>query len=309
MFSPESAARFPESQVRQVCAELSRRLRVADSFPSVASHADYLADAEPTHSGSVVGTPAYLAPEQASGRPGRTSVRCDCEEGSMTDASVNKGRGESTSLSLLERARRKEPGAWDKVVTLYTPLVYSWCRKARVGPADAEDIGQEVFRAVLRKLADFHRDQPGDSFRGWLRRITANKILDHRRRHPRHLAAMGGSDALKQMAELPAEAPGALEDVLETADTVEETRLLLRQALKQLEPQFKEQTWQAFWRVRVGGQSPADVARELGTSVNAVYLAGSRVLRRLREEFAEVVDPPPGESPEVLRKEPPAQGT
>jgi RNA polymerase sigma-70 factor (ECF subfamily) len=46
---------------------------------------------------------------------------------------------------------------------------------------------------------------------------------------------------------------------------------------------FEERSWQAFWRVVVEGQRLADVAAELGLTRNAVYIAKSRILRRLRE--------------------------
>jgi RNA polymerase sigma-70 factor (ECF subfamily) len=52
----------------------------------------------------------------------------------------------------------------------------------------------------------------------------------------------------------------------------------------------------AFWKTTVDGESAADAAADLNMTRNAVYLAKSRVLRRLREEFtdpfdAEVTDP------------------
>ncbi len=48
--------------------------------------------------------------------------------------------------------------------------------------------------------------------------------------------------------------------------------------------------WQAFWRVTVGGSFPEDVAKDLGISVNAVYKAKSRILRRLREELHDLIE-------------------
>ena len=48
---------------------------------------------------------------------------------------------------------------------------------------------------------------------------------------------------------------------------------------------FEPATWQAFWRVVTQGESGVEVARDLGMSVNAVYVAKHRVLRRLREEL------------------------
>jgi RNA polymerase sigma-70 factor (ECF subfamily) len=43
-------------------------------------------------------------------------------------------------------------------------------------------------------------------------------------------------------------------------------------------------------RVVAGGESPAEVARDLGMTPNAVYLAKSHTLRRLREEFGDLLD-------------------
>ena len=49
--------------------------------------------------------------------------------------------------------------------------------------------------------------------------------------------------------------------------------------------EFEDRTWEAFRRVAIERQSPARVAVELGMSIQAVYKAKSRVLRRLRQEL------------------------
>jgi len=68
-------------------------------------------------------------------------------------------------------------------------------------------------------------------------------------------------------------------------------RLLYLQAIEMIRGEFEPTTWEAFWMVTVDGRKPADVAAALGVSRNAVYLARSRVLHRLREEFHELIDP------------------
>ena len=65
---------------------------------------------------------------------------------------------------------------------------------------------------------------------------------------------------------------------------------LYRRGLEMIQMEFAERTWKAFWRVIVDGCRPADVADELEMSVNSVYLAKSRVLRRLREELGDLFD-------------------
>jgi len=57
-----------------------------------------------------------------------------------------------------------------------------------------------------------------------------------------------------------------------------------------IEPQFEATTLTAFRRVVFGERLPADVAWELGISVNAVLLAKSRVLARLRHEAADFLE-------------------
>jgi RNA polymerase sigma-70 factor (ECF subfamily) len=196
---------------------------------------------------------------------------------------------------LLERARAQDPEARNRIVSLYLPLVYIWCRKAGLSAPEAEDVGQEVLLAVNNSLATFRRDRPGDSFRGWLRTLTANKIRDHWRSNPRQRGAEGGSDALTRLQQLPADESSDAADPVGTEEGPgDEMKALLRRALEQIRPTFKEATWQAFWRVVVDRQRPDLVAGQLGLSVNAVRLAKGRVLRRFREEFKDLVDLSPG---------------
>ncbi len=206
----------------------------------------------------------------------------------MTDAAVNqKGSASQTSLSLLERVRAHDPAAWERLVRLYGPMVYGWCLRAGLQPADAADVGQEVFAAVARSIDGFRHDRQGDTFRGWLYVITRNKLCD--RATVQVAVGTGGSDALRRLTALPAEPEdetGATGD----AEEVNETKALCTRAIECVRGEFEPRTWQAFWRAFVEGHAPADVAADLGISVNAVYLAKSRVLRRFREEFAALID-------------------
>ena len=79
---------------------------------------------------------------------------------------------------------------------------------------------------------------------------------------------------------------GEIAEPLSSAD-VTESAGILRRAVELVRAEFEAQTWQAFWRVVVDGRRPGDVAEELGITTNAVYLARSRVLRRLRETLAD----------------------
>jgi RNA polymerase sigma-70 factor (ECF subfamily) len=195
----------------------------------------------------------------------------------MTDRADSQDGDSSLSTSLLCRVKQHDPEAWKRLVHLYTPLVYAWCRRSGLQEADAQEVGQEVFTAVAQGIGRFRRESQGDTFTGWLRVITRNKLHDFRRSlHPTVVA--GGIDRL-------AAAPAPAEDV----DLLESDAAALRQrCIEAIKCAFSPAHWDAFWRLTVEGQTAQEAGAALGLSENAVYLAKSRILRRFREEFAEL---------------------
>lgn len=192
----------------------------------------------------------------------------------------NPDATQSTSSSLLDRVRALDDEAWERLVDLYGPLIYYWCRQSNVDAEDAADVAQEVFRSVAKNILAFRRDRPGDTFRGWLWTITRNKLLDHLRQKAAKPHAAGGSDFHQQLQQIAA----AEEPNSESSGAV---RLLLQRALDQIRGDFSDQTWQAFCGAVLDGRTSTEIAAELGTSPNAVRKAKVRVLRRLREELGE----------------------
>jgi RNA polymerase sigma-70 factor (ECF subfamily) len=79
-------------------------------------------------------------------------------------------------------------------------------------------------------------------------------------------------------------------DPSETAWETEYHQHLVRRALELMKREFQPTTWQACWEVVVSERSAADVGAELGLSVGAVRAAKFRVLARLREELAGLLD-------------------
>jgi RNA polymerase sigma-70 factor (ECF subfamily) len=187
----------------------------------------------------------------------------------------------ATSLGLLERARAHDAAAWVRLVALYAPLVFHWCRGWGLQEEDAADVLQEVFQAVATHLGGFRKERAADTFRGWLRTITRSKVHDHFRRRSREPAGAGGSAAQAWLAQTPA--PPADDEATEGRAE----RGLFRRALEGIASEFEERTWQAFWRTAVEGRAAKDVADELNMTPGAVRVAKSRVLQRLREELGD----------------------
>jgi RNA polymerase sigma-70 factor (ECF subfamily) len=198
-----------------------------------------------------------------------------------------------TLLAKLQSPTQPEE-AWKRLMDLCGPVVYGRCRRAGVPAQDAADIMQEVLVNVLKSIRDFRRDRPGDTFRGWLALITNRRIADYwRDRRAPGGRAPGGSEALKQMAEIrdsrdPGQ--GAPSDIEPPADDPGEGDALRRRALELIIDRFQPRTWQACWRVVIERRTVEVVAEELGMSVNAVRVARTRVLSCLRDEFAGLVE-------------------
>ena len=115
----------------------------------------------------------------------------------------------STSSSLLDRVKVRDEAAWRRLVSVYGHLVLYWCRCAGIRREDRVDVCQDVFRAVAVNIDSFRHDQPGDTFRGWLRTITRNKVADHFRRQNRQPDAIGGSVAHERLWQSPMATPAA----------------------------------------------------------------------------------------------------
>jgi RNA polymerase sigma-70 factor (ECF subfamily) len=189
---------------------------------------------------------------------------------------------DSTTSSLLRRAMAREPEAWERLVRLYSPLVRHWCRQWGVAEHEVADVTQEVFAAVVSSLGQFRPDQPGTTFRGWMRGITRHKLLNHTR--DRGEPAVGGTDAQVRLQEVPAPA-----DDVELSEGPADVTELYQRALRLVQHQVEDRTWTAFWRATVESRTTAEVAAELGITPNAVRLAKSHVLCRLREEMGELI--------------------
>jgi RNA polymerase sigma-70 factor (ECF subfamily) len=192
----------------------------------------------------------------------------------------------STSPSLLMQLKEGRPAAWERLTTLYAPLVYHWCRGMGLAAQDLPDVFQQVFQSVASHIQAFRKDRPGDTFRHWLRAITRNKVRDHFRRGARQAQAAGGTDAQVYFSQLAA--PPEEADEGGAHDEEGEVRQLLRAALEQIRGQVHPQTWQAFWMVVVEGKTPEEVGQELAMRPGTVRVAKSRVLSRLRSELGEL---------------------
>lgn len=190
-----------------------------------------------------------------------------------------------TSLSLLQRIRsRNDDSAWRSLTDVYEPMLRAWLRRYDLPASDVDDLVQEVLAVVVRRVGEFERQRTG-SFRSWLRTIMVNCLKKAANRGARQPTATGDSGFLEMLAQL----ADPRSEVSRLWDS-EYDRHVMQKLLNLVQPQFRPTTWQAFVRVVLQNESPDEVAAEIGISVNAVFIAKSRVLARLREEGRDLID-------------------
>jgi RNA polymerase sigma-70 factor (ECF subfamily) len=191
-----------------------------------------------------------------------------------------------TSATLLDRlCNRPDDEAWARLVDLYTPLIRGWLRRHLRLEQDADDLVQDVLAVVVRKLPGFRREPRTGAFRRWLRSITVNCLRDYWRSGRSRPTATGDSNFAQMLDQL--EDPAS--DLSRLWDQ-EHDHHVTHRLLEMIRPRFEPATWQAFQRVALEGVAAEQVAAELGLSVNAVFIAKSRVLKLLREEGAGLID-------------------
>lgn len=189
----------------------------------------------------------------------------------------------TTRASLLLRLCDSEDHeAWVEFATLYEPVIYRILRQHGLQDADARDVMQELLLAVSRSVDRWNPAKECGTFRGWLRRVARNLVINWLEQRRRRVVPTGGSNLQSMLDMLPAP---------DNPDTVEFDRELRRavfhRAAEQVRREVHGETWQAFWETAIAETSPADAARKLGMTVGAVRVAKCRVLARLRAAVTE----------------------
>ena len=223
--------------------------------------------------------------------------------------------------------RHRNQDAWERFVRVYCPAIYAHCRKAGVDASEAADICQNVMLTVAKKIDSFHKDSPSDTFRGWLYRITANKIVDHFRKRIKEFPARGGSEFARYLHEIPDEvnADDSLtsfsvqgthsvskssepvkpnQECVVTNDSAQLIEVVsdrniefpasirpdFRMALADLKATVQPRTWLIFEETVLNGRACEEVAKELGISAQSVRQAKYRFCKKFRETYGGLLD-------------------
>jgi RNA polymerase sigma-70 factor (ECF subfamily) len=180
-----------------------------------------------------------------------------------------------TPVTLLDRMRRQpnEGAHWERFVRLFTPILSRWANRLGVSASDTDDLLQETFTLLIKKLPVFDYDAQR-SFRAWLWTVFRHHFLAWRKRQAN----------LQKYAEVEVDSLPSPDPNIAVVEAEYRYQLLDR-ALKLVRTDFPDPSWQIFWQCAVEGKPGIEVAKHFGVSPNAVYLIRGRVLARLREEI------------------------
>ena len=197
-----------------------------------------------------------------------TAAACD----PLVPPSPANSPADPSVSDLVARARSGDRQAWDALVERYAPLIWSICRRHRLGQADADDVGQSVW---LRLLDQLDRVREPAALPGWLSTTTRRECL-------RVLSAAQGPHATiyaLDVESLPDQRAGTADQELLAA----ERHAALRAAFTQLPPNGQ----QLLALLTADPPTPyADISAQLGIPVGSIGPTRSRYLDKIRRHPA-----------------------
>lgn len=181
----------------------------------------------------------------------------------------------TTHATLLARlSDGSDPAAWREFCDRYGELIRSFARRQDLQPADCDDVVQDVLMGLSKAMPGFRYDRSRGKFRSYLKTFVMRAIYRRFRQKP-----PGGRQlSIEQVAEVAAEAPQ-----VESTWEEEWREYHLRQAMRTIDVEFNRVERDAFDAYVVDGRDASETAEAFGISVERVYQAKSRILKRLGE--------------------------
>jgi len=172
-----------------------------------------------------------------------------------TETNVTEGDGaaapKTSDFELAQRSANGDMGAFQELYERHNRRVYSLCLRMTGNVVEAEDLAQEVFIQLFRKIGSFRGES---AFTTWLHRLTVNQVLMHFRKRGVRLEQTTEEGEVPVQIVKGTENPNAMPVV---------DRIALDKAIAQLPPGYKT----VFTLHDIEGHEHEEIARMLGCSV------------------------------------------
>ncbi|MBL9141440.1 MAG: sigma-70 family RNA polymerase sigma factor [Phycisphaerae bacterium] len=180
---------------------------------------------------------------------------------------------QTTHVSLLKRLTggvNADPGAWDEFCGRYGELILGYARRRGLQPADCDDVVQDVLLSLAKAMPSFQYDPAKGKFRAYLHTMVAHAVQ-------RKWFQNRGERTLDSAA------ASALSDGCDADEHWEAAwrQHHLRMAMGTIQAEFNAADCAAFRAYAVECRGARETADELGLTLEQVYQAKSRILRRL----------------------------
>ncbi|MGB2635082.1 MAG: sigma-70 family RNA polymerase sigma factor [Candidatus Acidiferrum sp.] len=183
-----------------------------------------------------------------------------------------------TEAEAIRRAQAGDSAAFDFLYQLHSRRVYALCLRMVNNPADAEDLMQEAFLQLFRKIGTFRGES---AFSTWLHRMTVNVVLMRLRKKSLP------TDSLEETLDPEAENSSPKRDVgapdLRLSGAVD--RVNLERSIEQLPPGYRT----VFVLHDVQGYEHNEIADIMGCSVGNSKSQLHKARTRLRELLQEQI--------------------
>jgi RNA polymerase sigma-70 factor (ECF subfamily) len=187
----------------------------------------------------------------------------------LTDAKKQQG-DKLSEAEAIERAKQGDAGAFEALYNLHKRRVYSLCLRMTANTASAEDLTQEAFLQLFRKIGTFRGES---AFSTWLHRMAVNVVLMQLRKKGLPLVPL--EETMETEEDSPRKEPGA--DDPRLAGSVD--RMQLQRSIASLPPGYR----MIFLLHDVEGYEHNEIAAMVGCSIGNSKSQLHKARMKLRE--------------------------
>jgi RNA polymerase sigma factor (sigma-70 family) len=192
-----------------------------------------------------------------------------------------------TRQSLLSRLRDwQDQDGWREFFDTYWRLIYNVARRSGLADAEAQDVVQNTFIYLARRMPKFRYDRGRGSFKSWLCRVTRSRISIFRRRAESKEPSLPELGLEEDEAKVWESIPDPAGDTLDEIWQREWEDNLVKAALRRIRTKVSAEQLMIFELAALGEVPLKQVARKLDVSLMQVYLARHRVGKLFKEEVA-----------------------
>jgi len=187
---------------------------------------------------------------------------------------------DSTRASLLAQVRDPaNQDAWREFYEIYAPVMRHYARVRGLPVDEADEVVQICMQKLVAEMPTFEYAREKGRFKGWLRRVVNNQVLNIvRKRKPRRAE----TGELRLLEDTHPSVSEAWEKKWHTQR--------LNHSLSLVRREVASTTYQAFQRYVLEERPVKEVCQELDISTNQVYLAKTRVTERLKGIMRDLLD-------------------